>query len=366
MADLTTGTGAAGAEIRSGAAPGAATAIRPGATAVPRPRAAVTMQEGELLDLLLPSDLLRRLAEHVDLVPVRPSALQDPSPDLARSEVLILGWGSGTLNAEALARFPHLRLVVFAGGSAAAVLDAAAADAAGIARSNAGAANAVPVAEFALAAVLLAGTGAFGAREVYRREQRFLDREARMGDLGTYRMQVGVVGASRIGRRVLELLAQHEVELLLHDPTLSAEEARALGCTPLPLLELMARADVVTLHAPSTPATRGMIGAAELAALRDGATVVNTARGELIDQEALVDEVSSGRIRAVLDVTTPDPLPAGHPLYASENVFLTPHVAGSLGRDLRRMGEMVVAEVERHCTGRPLAWRESPELSPTM
>jgi phosphoglycerate dehydrogenase-like enzyme len=294
------------------------------------------------------------------------SLLLDPPSRLAETQILLLGWGAPELDAEVLARYPRLRLVGFAGGSCLGVVDGAAADAAGILRTNAGEANAIPVAEYTLATILLAGTGAFASAVAYRTEQGRIDREARMTHLGTYRMQVGIIGASRIGRRVIDLLRHHDVEVLLYDPTLTESEARELGCTLLNLDDLVSRADVVSVHAPSLPATSGMIGRHELSLMRAGTTLVNTARGALVDQDALVEELRRGRIQAVLDVTSPDPLPAGHPLFFLENAFLTPHVAGSLGRDIGRMGELLASEVGRFLDGRELEWQEPPVAPSTI
>ena len=139
---------------------------------------------------------------------------------------------------------------------------------------------------------------------------------------------VGIVGASDVGRVVLRLLRPFDAKVLLYDPYLSAEEARALAVEQVSLDDLFARADIVSLHAPSIPETRHMVGAAQLRRMRDGALLVNTARGSLIDQEALVHEAGSGRIRVALDVTTPEPLPGDSPLRAMPNVIITPHLAG--------------------------------------
>ena len=98
-----------------------------------------------------------------------------------------------------------------------------------------------------------------------------------------------------------------------------------------------------------------MLDARRLALLRDGATLINTARGALIDQDALVAELRTGRIDAVLDVTEPEVLPAGSPLYDLPNVVLTPHIAGALGVEVRRLGESALAELERYARGEPFA-----------
>jgi phosphoglycerate dehydrogenase-like enzyme len=118
---------------------------------------------------------------------------------------------------------------------------------------------------------------------------------------------------------------------------------------------LLPRVDVLSLHAPALPSTRHMIGAAELAALPDHATIINTARGSLIDTAALEQECLAGRMSAILDVTEPEPLPASSVLYDLPNVMITPHIAGSLGSELHRMTDAALDELERYVSGRELA-----------
>lgn len=119
--------------------------------------------------------------------------------------------------------------------------------------------------------------------------------------------------------------------------------------------ELVRRADVVSLHAPSLPETRQLIDQRRLALMRDGAVLINTARGALVDTDALTEELVSGRLDAVIDTTDPEVLPADSPLYELDNVLLTPHVAGSMGAETERMGWLAVEEIERYARGEPLA-----------
>ncbi len=125
---------------------------------------------------------------------------------------------------------------------------------------------------------------------------------------------------------------------------------------------LMARSDVVSVHAPSLPSTRHMIGARQLKLMQDGATFINTARGALVDEAALVAELQTVRIHAVIDVTDPEIPPATSPLFTLPNVFLTPHVAGAIGTERARLGLMVVEEVERFVRGEPMLYEIEPAL----
>jgi glyoxylate reductase len=146
----------------------------------------------------------------------------------------------------------------------------------------------------------------------------------------------GLVGVGGVGRAVAARLVGGfgmRGRYLARHPHPELEER--LGIRAASLDELLGEADLVTLHVPLTPETRGMIGAAELARMRPGAVLVNVSRGPVVDQAALVEALRDGRIRAGLDVFEDEPLPPGHPLAALENVVLTPHIA-SAGRETRR------------------------------
>lgn len=282
----------------------------------------------------------------------------DPS-QLAGAEVLFTHWGAPLLDEDALRLMPRLRAVVHAAGSVKHhVTDAVWRR--GITVSSAAAANALPVAEFTLAAILFAGKRVLDAARVYADTRTRPDLLPYYGGHGNYHRTVGIVGASRIGRRVIELLRPFDLDVLLYDPYADAQEARALGVERVGLDELVRRGDVVSIHAPQLPETHHMFDARRLALLKDGATLVNTARGDLVDTDALTAHLLTGRIHAVLDVTEPDVPPADSPLYTLPNVLLTPHIAGSLGNELGRMTDWAVDEVARYAQGLPLAYEVAP------
>jgi phosphoglycerate dehydrogenase-like enzyme len=273
---------------------------------------------------------------------------------LARVEVLLTGWGVPRIDTAALAAMPHLRAIVHGAGSVKGFVGPEAFRRR-IMVSSAAAANAVPVAEFTLAAVVFAAKRVTRFAAAFRADRQSGAWELPVTGVGAYRLTVGVVGASRIGRRVIELLGGLDVHPLLADPTVDRAEARTLGVELVELDDLLRRSDIVTLHAPSLPSTHHLLDAGRLALLHDGATVINTARGALIDTQALTAELSSGRLDAVLDVTDPEPLPADSPLHDLPNVLLTPHIAGALGNEVARLGELAVSEVERIAEGLPPA-----------
>jgi phosphoglycerate dehydrogenase-like enzyme len=272
---------------------------------------------------------------------------------LADTEVLLAHWGCVPVDADLLARAPNLRLVAYAAGT---VKDTIAPEVfeRGILVTSGAAANAVPVAEFTLAAILFAGKDAFGARERLRpgADPTFPWTAARrpVGNLGK---RIGLIGASHVGRAVIELLRPFRLEVLLADPYVDEATAAILGVRPVALDELLEQSDLVSIHAPALPETQHLIGRAELARMPDGATLVNTARGSLVDHDALAVELRAGRLRAVLDVTDPEPLPPDHELLRLPNAFVTPHLAGSQGTELTRMAELVLEEIRRFGAGEP-------------
>jgi phosphoglycerate dehydrogenase-like enzyme len=176
-----------------------------------------------------------------------------------------------------------------------------------------------------------------------------------------YHSEVGLIGASNVGRWVIDLLEPFGATILLYDPFVSEEEAAELGAIKLELDALLRRADVVSLHAPANVATYHMLDADGLALMKDDALLINTARGSLIDEEALIKELRNGRFFAFLDVTDPEPPAADSPLRRLDNVVVTPHIAGCIN-DCSRMGELAAEELRRFFSGEPAVYQVTPKL----
>lgn len=324
-----------------------------------RPRIAFAMASDKLRDSLFSAAALERLHAVADVEEggvLTEFASPASQNILARVDVLITGWGSPRIDGPILEAAPGLKLIAHAAGTVKGHVDPTCWDR-GITVTTAAEANGYPVAEYALGFILLAGKRTFAKAQALQQEQAayntirgLLNSPADVGNNGGV---VGIIGASRVGRRLLSLLRPFNMSVLLADPTVSIEEAAELGAELVPLDELMARSYVISLHAPELESTRGMIGAAQFEAMPDGATFINTARGTLVDHDALRAEAGLGRIHAVLDVTFPEPLPDGDLLYSLPNVILTPHIAGSMGNELALMGDSAVDEVERFVGGRP-------------
>jgi D-3-phosphoglycerate dehydrogenase len=223
-------------------------------------------------------------------------------------------------------------------------VDAEAAAANGIRVLHAPGRNANAVADYALAAML-----------AHHRRIPFFDRTTTAGgwelefdperlprDLAS--LQVGVVGFGNIGRKVARRLAGFDADVLVHDPYVADGSIRDAGATPLPLKELLGRADVVTLHVRLSEETGHLLDADAFRTMKSSAFLVNTARGGLVDGAALVDALDAGEISgAALDVFETEPLPDDHPLLGREDVTLSPHTAGST-RDAVLNGSRIVVD----------------------
>ena len=175
------------------------------------------------------------------------------------------------------------------------------------------------------------------------------------------RSTVGIIGASNVGRHLIKLLEPFEKELLVTDPFLTEDDANQLGVEVVALDDLVRRSDIVSLHCPENEHTHHLLNAEVLSQLRDGAVLINTARGGLIDEEALIAELSTGRIFAFLDVTEVEPPVLDSPLRRLDNVVITPHIAGCIA-NCNRMGELAVEEVRRYLAGEPAVYEIRPEM----
>jgi phosphoglycerate dehydrogenase-like enzyme len=214
----------------------------------------------------------------------------------------------------------------------------------GVVLCNARGAHTPATAEWAVAATLAALRGLpFFVREQAAGRWSFTTHSSLVG------ARVLIVGAGDIGRTIGRMLAGFDVQL-----TYVARTARDGVRPTTDLPQLLPDADVVILIVPVTPETTGMVDAAFLAAMRDGALLVNAARGVVVDTDALVAELTAGRLRAALDVTDPEPLPEGHPLWSAPGLLLTPHVGGAVPETDARATASVVDQITRVLAGEPL------------
>lgn len=184
-----------------------------------------------------------------------------------------------------------------------------------------------PVAEYALCVTLALLRSLFEFREWVKQDGHWFNSEPDW-NVSLLHKKVGIIGLGQIARELIKLLAPFEVELVIFSDYMSDEEAAAQGFKQVSLEEIFSTCDVISLHAAATPANRHKINRRLLEMIKPGAVFVNCARGMLVDEEALADELRTGRFKAAVDVTFPEPPAAGSPLRNLPNLLLTPHIAG--------------------------------------
>lgn len=222
--------------------------------------------------------------------------------------------------------------------------------------------NSTAVAEGAVA-LMLALLRRVREMDAVVRENRWNERwTTRLGDLTE--AKVGLIGFGRIARYTAKICgAGFGAELAAYDPMLAPAEITAAGVTPMDLPELLAWADVISIHVPLTEGTRGLIGAKELAAMRSSAIIVNCSRGGIIDEAALAEALKGGRIAgAGIDVFEAEPPPAEHPLFALPNVVLSPHVAGVTESGMKGMASACADAIDAIVAGDRPANLLNPEV----
>jgi phosphoglycerate dehydrogenase-like enzyme len=283
---------------------------------------------------------------------IRVDRLSD-APDLDRTRVLITSWGVGPFDAAVLGHLPELELIAHTGATIRPFATDDLFDR-GILISQAGAGMARSVAEVSLTFTLNLLHRVPEMHNALHAGVAWHEPEAVGVQHEILGATIAVIGASRTGRAYLELIRLLGAAPLLVDPTLDVEEATALGAELVSLDEAMRRAQIVAVHAPSLPVTRHMIGRRELASMRDGAGLVNTARSWLVDESALLEELQSGRIRAAIDVFDEEPLAADSLFRKLPGVIVTPHRAAGTREGRLRQGRIVADEVAAFVAGDPL------------
>lgn len=236
--------------------------------------------------------------------------------------------------------FPDLKAIFYAAGTVKGFAEPFLQS--GIKVFSAAAANGIPVAEFTAAQIVLANKGYFSTVKKYCwpmwRGRFGKIRRIAENHPGNYNTVIGILGCGAIGSKVVELLKPYDVTVKVYDPYISSEKAAALGVECVGLEELFASCNVISNHMPDIPETKGVINADLLQKMPRNATLINTGRGAQIVERELASVLKKRKdLTAVLDVTTHEPLYPWSPLYWRKNVFITPHIAGSLSGEIDRM-----------------------------
>ena len=287
-----------------------------------------------------------------------PATKEDLIKLLPEADAVITSWGVARIDEDVLNAAPKLKALVHMGGSVKRnVCDEMFER--GIIVIGASPVLASCVAETALGMMIMGQKRAGALNRVvrnggWRESPQWPARELR-------HKTVGIVGASQVGRNVIRLLEPFRVHVLIYDPYLDEEGAKELGARKVSLEDLARRCDIMSLHAPSNPSTDKMINKEILAMMKDEALIVNTARGELIDQDALIEELQKGRFYAYLDVTSPEPPEADSPLRKLDNVDVIPHIAGCI-EDCTDLCDRAADELERVFKGEKPLYRITKDM----
>jgi len=295
------------------------------------------------------------IAKHVDIcAPVQNSNVAKENPDVLHDvEVIFSGWGGPHIDEEFLALAPNLKAVFYGAGSIKGIVSEAFWNR-GVLITSAYGANAVPVAEYALSQIIWClKRGWQFALETKKNGKH----PPRYEVLGAYDRHVGIISLGMVGRQVCELLKPFDLHVLAYDPTVSQDDVADLDVELCSLDDIFRRSDVVSLHAPWIEATVGMVTGAHFESMKQKATFINTSRGAVVRENEMIEVLQKRPdLFAVLDVTYPEPPEPESPLFTMDNVVLTPHIAGSMNQECRRMGRCMYEELLRYLNGEPLKY----------
>ncbi len=330
----------------------------------PQTKAAIFCESADLFGKVYGKGRLEKLRELVDLYDERITFANfaEHARHLHDVEVIFSTWGMVRPDASWLDSMPNLKAVFYAAGSvqgfARPLLER------GILVVNTSAANAVPVAEFTLAQILLANKRYFLNSRKYVAPEKYHNNEGGRGNFGE---TVALLGAGQIGWRVINLLKGFNLRVVVFDPFMPDSIAAEHNIERVSLDDAFAQGYVVSNHLANLPETRGMLNGKLFSSMRQNATFINTGRGATVNEPEMI-EVFTARpdLTALLDVTDPEPPVSGSPLYKLPNVFLSTHIAGSNGDEVLRMADYVMDEFLLWQDGKPLNYAVTLEMLKTM
>lgn len=309
--------------------------------------------------------LLKEEAGLCETVFNREAVLAQPE-HFQNTEFIFSTWGMPVLTEEEIGRvFPGLKCVFYGAGTVQAFarpfLNC------GVKVFSAWAANAVPVAEYTVAQIILANKGFFATSRLMSAGDVTGSHKVRAAYPGNFGEAVGLIGVGQVARAVIRLLKHYHLKLKVYDPYLSDQEAEALGVTRCSLTELFATCQVVSNHVANNASTQGMLRREHFASMRPYAVFINTGRGAQVVEEDLTAVLRERPdLTAVLDVTWPEPPVEGHAFYSLPNCVLTPHIAGSSGDEVHRMAQYMAEEFRRYTAGEPCRYEVTAKMLETM
>lgn len=307
---------------------------------------------------IYPERVRQKIESRVNMIPqaYTTESIAESLDVLQDVELLFSGWGAPKLDEAFLKAAPRLKMVFYGAGSVKGMVTEAFWKR-GIRLTSAYAANAIPVAEYTVSQIVFALKNGWRLSRAYQNPHTYQGKHSAVPVVGTFGSTVGLISLGMIARQVCQRLKTYDMNVIAYDPFATREQAEALGVQLCSLDELFERSDVVSLHAPWLDETVGMITGEHFRRMKPGATFLNTARGAIIREPEMIEALQERPdLFAILDVTYPEPPVDDSPLYTMPNVVLTPHIAGSMGNEIARMGMYMADELGRYLAGEPLTW----------
>lgn len=322
----------------------------------------------QLIDQVYDSDVQKRLQNQLQFIDgiYQKDEWKTRRDDCRQVEVLFSTWGMVSFTEEELNEyFPRLQAIFYGAGSV--QFFARPCLKRGIRVFSAAAANAVPVAEFTVAQIVLAGKGYFQATAQYSRGDHDPGRAHANRSHGNYNAKIGIIGAGMIGKLVIQLLKAYHLPVMVYDPFLPAEKAAELGVTLCDLPTLFSECQIISNHLANNAQTKGILNYDLFSRMKPNATFINTGRGAQVVEADLIRALTEEPDRtALLDVTEPEPVEAGSPFFSMPNVFLSPHIAGSMNDEVARMGLYMAEDFERFLQGQPPLYEVTEDVLAIM
>ena len=293
------------------------------------------------------------------------AVLAEPSK-FSEVEYIFSTWSMPKFTDEQIAEcFPSLKAIFYSAGTVQAFARPFMSK--GVKIFSAWAANAVPVAEYTVAQIVLACKGFFRACTLVSAHRRKEARIYSMACPGNYGCKIGLIGVGMIGSMVAERLKEYNHKVLAFDPFCSQEKADRLGVELCSLERIFEECQVISNHLANNPQTVGMLNYELFKLMKPNATFINTGRGAQVIEPDLAKVMSEKPdATAILDVTFPEPIHDDNPLLALDNVYLTPHIAGSQADEVHRMAEYMIEEFKAFTSGNETKYMVSEKMLETM
>lgn len=313
------------------------------------------IMDDDLFEKVYTPTVQKEISQYIDIIgePLTKDNCQEHSDLLKQAEVIFSGWGAPIFDPSFLEKAPCLEAIFYAAGTMKKLLSDEVWER-GIKVTTANKANAIPVAEFTLSEILFSLKNGWQLSRQLKTEKTYLN-GMYQPLIGAYQSTVGIISLSQIGRKVVELLQHFDLEILAYDPFVKEDEASRLNVKLCTLEDIFKKSDVISLHSPLLPDTKGMITGEHFRLMKEHATFINTARGAIVREEEMIEVLQErSDVMALLDVTYPEPPVEESLLYSLPNVVLTPHIAGSSGNERGRLGAFMLEEIKRYTAGKPL------------